>query len=90
MALLQSRGSPAPPGVRNSWHVSRRPLAGRGVELTAINWETVHVDDLVSKRVLLEPSGGHDKFEFRVKETSVGYRVYNLGFCLWPKEKTDL
>lgn len=52
LAPLQSRGGQAPPGVRSSWHVSRRPLAGRGVEPTASNWKTAHGDDLVSRKIL--------------------------------------
>lgn len=29
---FKARAGPSPPGVRSSWHVSSRPLAGRGVE----------------------------------------------------------
>ena len=81
---------PSPPGVRSGWHVSRRPLAGRGVEPTAINWKTAHVDDLVFKKLLLSPGWGGSKLEFRAREPSVGWRAYNLGLSLSPKAKADL
>lgn len=82
-----------PPGFsrcQSSWHVSRRPLAARGAEPTAINWKTAHGDDLVSRRFLHEPSGSSDKCEPRLKKLPVGSKAYNLGRSLSPKTKTGL
>ena len=82
-----------PPGssrCQSSWHVSRRPLAVRGAEPTAINWKTAHVDDLVSRRLLREPSGSSDKCESRMKEPPGECRAYNLGLSLSPKTETSL
>lgn len=72
LAALQSGDGLAPPGVRSSWHVSRRPLAGRGVKPAAINWKTAHTHI----RVTSSPSASSLRPPGVVTSLSSGGRSY--------------